>query len=1005
MKSSGDRHSRTLPDYHKRSESIQHIGTQDTVVTAEVQPEAIQDFVEFHSGSLTVTKAWSKTQAMPELEEITDMAKLSAGKATATRFRRVDEQGEATTYRRTEKADIALLRQPGGCSGADERYRNRWAFSEPMTQLTMALLRKSGLMSYASAAEEEIAEVLKNLHLGLHTSVNLSTTAMNTLIARAVACTIVSPERLPVYSWYRLLPTAARHFNFPVPAHVVVGYWDKVMMIGDEVPVTSGCEQSKDVKGLPLMSRKPHPRCEACMRTEWRRPMVVCNWLRGCGRLVHAFRCAITVYEEERDTRSWRCIICLHHPRAGGKESRSQSDADSLEALGGQPRAVGVVSHTALYSSPFCKVCNTRDGDFVTCQQPYGCGMAVHRQSCSVFTRLSGHARWMCWICFDLMVNWQASSVSQDNIAEAEASARSMMKSQIDVHPLNLSGRANEESERFRGDVQRFMNERLNVTTTSQGISGDRDWLQAMQEHGQAVVDQAAAHHNEQGERTLHKSHPGSEGSNTKRHAALEEGNPQGKQAQKKAKAEGPVEQPIEKPWEATDAAAGDPDMVRNFGGSYPNAAQAGARARSRTRVPAGQVTIADDLTTDQATATMFRKMDEQRRFIEPLDGEVYRKMMGRRLDGETWRRDQQASLRGDIRTNQEWRYGNSVAMTVAFRGSHSTIPVPVNLAPPECSVSGKGDDHQSRWTAGASHRTLDHTDEEIENLCKAVNTPRHVEDDSIMRKWLPKLKEARCKRRGNRLTPEPPRLVAKVCEEEGRGELWMGPLPTVQRLHMILETKPNIQVFCCANFPDRVREEPHGEWGMFIPGTKAFRCEMSNPQTRSGDLRVLRSCVINSLRQGDNAYVHCVSGISEAPMTAALLSAMLMSINLDEAMSIIEQTGNPVRSSFVKWIPGPWANAVLSEDVAEAVVPTGYSYKTSRPDAGLVHATTDGEGGTRPICSGRKSASFKEGFEHDSIAVASIEEAANLSGSRFCMDCEILLKVSLRIQVDRFFN
>ena len=38
---------------------------------------------------------------------------------------------------------------------ADEGYRNKWAFSEPMTQLTRALLRKSGLMNYASAAEEE----------------------------------------------------------------------------------------------------------------------------------------------------------------------------------------------------------------------------------------------------------------------------------------------------------------------------------------------------------------------------------------------------------------------------------------------------------------------------------------------------------------------------------------------------------------------------------------------------------------------------------------------------------------------------------------------------------------------------------------------------------------------------------------------------------------------------------------------------------------------------------
>ena len=104
----------------------------------------------------------------------------------------------------------------------------------------------------------------------------------------------------------------------------------------------------------------------------------------------------------------------------------------------------------------------------------------------------------------------------------------------------------------------------------------------------------------------------------------------------------------------------------------------------------------------------------------------------------------------------------------------------------------------------------------------------------------------------------------------------------------------------------------------------------------------------------------------------------------------------------------GPWMNAVLREDVTDAVAPTGFTCRTSRPDAGLIHATTVVEGGKVPICSQpawRRGASFKQDFKRDSITAGSVEEAANQLGGRFCIDCEILLKASLKIQVDRFFG
>ena len=120
-----------------------------------------------------------------------------------------------------------------------------------------------------------------------------------------------------------------------------------------------------------------------------------------------------------------------------------------------------------------------------------------------------------------------------------------------------------------------------------------------------------------------------------------------------------------------------------------------------------------------------------------------------------------------------------------------------------------------------------------------------------------------------------------------------------------------------------------------------------------------------------------------------------------------------------------PWIDAVLQAEcrvflpdrllLPRTLAPTGYARLTSRPDArnygwytqlaGLVHATTVVEGGTEPICSWKRGASFKQDFKHDSITARNVEEAANQLGGRFCIDCEALLKASLKIQVDRFFG
>ena len=81
------------------------------------------------------------------------------------------------------------------------------------------------------------------------------------------------------------------------------------------------------------------------------------------------------------------------------------------------------VSSTSAYSDLICRVCNSRDGEsfFVTCQNPHGCGRAVHRQKCSVYTGLGGHRRWMCWLCYDIMVNPLDAELRDTQVVEVKS--------------------------------------------------------------------------------------------------------------------------------------------------------------------------------------------------------------------------------------------------------------------------------------------------------------------------------------------------------------------------------------------------------------------------------------------------------------------------------------------------------------------------------------------------------------------------------------------------------
>ena len=355
--------------------------------------------------------------------------------------------------------------------------------------------------------------------------------------------------------------------------------------------------------------------------------------------------------------------------------------------------------------------------------------------------------------------------------------------------------------------------------------------------------------------------------------------------------------------------------------------------------------------------------------------------------------------------------HGNHPGSECANKRKHVKRTQEDNLEESPTPKKARKEDASSRHSnPGPARSSVILTPAPLDPALSDVEVINAVEDDSIMRDIFQVVRADRSRRRGNRLEPEPPRLVAKVCEEPSRGELWLGPVPTESRLERINETKFSIQVYCFMNDPEEVTVARHGEkgeTGMQIPGTLAFRCEMSNRHTRGTDLRALLPCLINSLRQGDNAYIHCVSGISRAPVAAAITSAKLMNTTFEDAKYIIEQVRNVKFEGYngnPRDLEGPWIDAILDMTIPETVAPTGFSCRPTRDTHGVVHASVESDEGLGPICRWKRGPTDRKHYRAAVTTVTSLELAAAQFGGKFCSICAQSLRASLRVKINELW-
>jgi hypothetical protein len=144
------------------------------------------------------------------------------------------------------------------------------------------------------------------------------------------------------------------------------------------------------------------------------------------------------------------------------------------------------------------------------------------------------------------------------------------------------------------------------------------------------------------------------------------------------------------------------------------------------------------------------------------------------------------------------------------------------------------------------------------------------------------------------------------------------------------LKTRPNIQQKCKSS---KIADQECAS----LDQSRPLRDVQPSPAVL--DMQTLRPCLVDSLRQGDNAYVHCISGITRAPTTAALLSAMLMRIICEQAKRIIDQTRTSACSAreASRCLDKP----IVERRLDQTRTPTIFSCSAARQDNTVAHATT----------------------------------------------------------------
>ena len=184
---------------------------------------------------------------------------------------------------------------------------------------------------------------------------------------------------------------------------------------------------------------------------------------------------------------------------------------------------------------------------------------------------------------------------------------------------------------------------------------------------------------------------------------------------------------------------------------------------------------------------------------------------------------------------------------------------------------------------------------------------------------------------------------------------------------------------------------DPNSPAGLMIPGTRYFKFEMSNAGQRQADFQRLLPVVANSLLQGDNVYIHCMSGVHRAPLGAAVLAANIHDEKLEDSMKRIASARTVALGEALQSMGGRWLTTAANLVWSEWPRPDGWV--VAHAVEARIHASITSEGEVSPLCK-RKQAGTEQYFETQPLRVKTLEEALGL-GRFFCRACEEQVRAS----------
>ena len=278
-------------------------------------------------------------------------------------------------------------------------------------------------------------------------------------------------------------------------------------------------------------------------------------------------------------------------------------------------------------------------------------------------------------------------------------------------------------------------------------------------------------------------------------------------------------------------------------------------------------------------------------------------------------------------------------------------------------------------------------------------------------------VKALRWRKPGKRHNPEPPTLIAKVCPEANRGELWLGPMPREDGgcpLDWFTSAGGRnppafaIQIGCLSGRPEDlciVRGKPQRGHGLQLPDSLYLQHVVNHPKKRAAEVQGALPLVVNSLLQGDNAYVHCWTGKDRGPVIAAIYAAHLHRQSLSKAAREVDElratnllehpagrgSKRATSPGSLQELGGPWAERCAKQPVSIWEPTSGYAWSLA-PNA-VVHGCATVEGLLQPLCKFGHS-DPRSIFRSQFLTVECAHDAAE-SGRDLCRGCAKKLPAS----------